>query len=151
LMFGHRLSPEPLARSRRSRSELDAGPISRIGDCCHPPETCGNSTAKTSSAARLSHLSALAGMPRSSFLIEIPCAVPIAGRRICLQLANALDRRHRRPVAGNRLERRAESLTRFVPSASTIGGKPLGISFPHHRLRRREFVLAAHELAHRLG
>ena len=72
--------------------------------------------------------------PARLLLIEAPRAIPIGGRRVGLKILDTLGHRHRRSVAGDRLERSLEGPARVIPAARPIGGKPFGISRQQFKL-----------------
>src|ERR1700722_4825802 len=61
------------------------------------------------------------------FMVEMPCAIPVFGRRIGLKLLDPPGQRHRRSVAGDRLQCSFKSPARVVPAACAVGGKSVGI------------------------
>ena len=75
----------------------------------------------------------------------MPGGIPISGRRVFLQIAEAADQRPGRSVARHNLDRRFERAKRIIPSPLAVGGKPLQISLAQGRLLRAEFALASHD------
>ena len=62
--------------------------------------------------------------------LDVPCPVPILGRRICLEGIDALEQRNRRTVSGHRRKRRAKRADRIIPFLFPVGREPFEVSVP---------------------
>ena len=87
------------------------------------------------------------------FVIEVPRAVPIGGRRIVLEALNAGEEDHARSVFGCYRQGRFQGASRLIPAARPIGGEPLRIVRAQRNLFRRQLACSSHDVKNdlRLG